>query len=53
MLSVWPDMAKPNEVRLRKSLIKFESSLVDLNVVRVSLFCVSADGSSPSIKSPS
>jgi hypothetical protein len=36
VLSVWPDLAGPNEIRLRKSLIKFESNLVALNVVRVS-----------------
>lgn len=35
VLACWPDMAGPHEVRMRKSNVKFESKLVDLNVVRV------------------
>ena len=35
VLAHWPDRVGQNEVRLRPSLIKFESSLTDLNVVRV------------------
>lgn len=35
MLAYWPHLAKDHEVRLRPSLIKFESRLNDLNVVRV------------------
>ena len=34
----WPGMVGEHEVRLRKSAIKFDSNLSDLNVVRVSSY---------------
>ncbi|KAK4685416.1 RNA-dependent RNA polymerase, partial [Tremellales sp. Uapishka_1] len=38
VLVCWPTMAGLNEIRLRKSQIKFESELVDLNVVRMAKY---------------
>ncbi|WRT68501.1 uncharacterized protein IL334_005477 [Kwoniella shivajii] len=35
VLGHWPQLCQPQEVRLRKSLIKFDSTLSDLNVVRI------------------
>lgn len=35
MLTSWPKMVGEHEVRLRPSLVKFESNLTELNVVRV------------------
>ncbi|KAK8854698.1 hypothetical protein IAR55_003437 [Kwoniella newhampshirensis] len=40
VLADWPHLAKPFEVRLRPSLIKFESNLSDLNVVRIAKYQV-------------
>ncbi|GFZ50894.1 hypothetical protein JCM24511_08652 [Saitozyma sp. JCM 24511] len=35
VLACWPNMVGEHEIRLRKSNIKFESNLTDLNVVRL------------------
>ncbi|WVW85521.1 hypothetical protein I302_107559 [Kwoniella bestiolae CBS 10118] len=40
VLAYWPHLAQPHEVRLRKSLIKFESRLTRLNVVRIAKYQV-------------
>ncbi|OCF31540.1 RNA-dependent RNA polymerase 1 [Kwoniella heveanensis BCC8398] len=40
VLADWPTMCKTHEVRLRPSLIKFESKLSDLNVVRIAKYQV-------------
>ncbi|WVF67576.1 hypothetical protein IAT40_002334 [Kwoniella sp. CBS 6097] len=40
VLADWPKMCKTHEVRLRPSLIKFESRLSDLNVVRIAKYQV-------------
>jgi hypothetical protein len=36
VLSYWPGLVGPHDVKMRKSQIKFQSALQDLNVVRVS-----------------
>lgn len=36
VLTDWPGRVEPREIKLRPSLVKFESNLKDLNVVRVS-----------------
>ncbi|WWC63397.1 uncharacterized protein I303_105997 [Kwoniella dejecticola CBS 10117] len=40
VLAHWPKLCEANEVRLRKSLVKFESDLSDLNVVRIAKYQV-------------
>ncbi|WVR09517.1 hypothetical protein IAU60_006585 [Kwoniella sp. DSM 27419] len=40
VLADWPQFCQPHEVRLRPSLIKFESELCDLNVVRIAKYQV-------------
>ncbi|KAK6910761.1 hypothetical protein I203_104793 [Kwoniella mangroviensis CBS 8507] len=40
VLAYWPGLVEPQEVRLRKSLIKFDSDLADLNVVRIAKYQV-------------
>ncbi|WWC93489.1 hypothetical protein V866_000324 [Kwoniella sp. B9012] len=40
VLAYWPDLVEPHKVRLRKSLIKFDSDLADLNVVRIAKYQV-------------
>ncbi|WVQ95053.1 hypothetical protein IAU59_002145 [Kwoniella sp. CBS 9459] len=40
VLADWPKLCKTHEVRLRPSLIKFESNLSDLNVVRIAKYQV-------------
>ncbi|WWD19157.1 hypothetical protein CI109_103615 [Kwoniella shandongensis] len=40
VLADWPHLAKPYEVRLRPSLIKFDSKLSDLNVIRIAKYQV-------------
>ncbi|WVQ80183.1 hypothetical protein IAT38_002288 [Cryptococcus sp. DSM 104549] len=40
VLGDWPHLAKPYEIRLRPSLIKFDSTLADLNVVRLAKYQV-------------
>ncbi|WWC90607.1 uncharacterized protein L201_005543 [Kwoniella dendrophila CBS 6074] len=40
VLAHWPHLCQPDEVRLRDSLVKFQSSLSDLNVVRIAKYQV-------------
>nr|XP_019011562.1 RNA-dependent RNA polymerase 1 [Kwoniella pini CBS 10737]OCF50343.1 RNA-dependent RNA polymerase 1 [Kwoniella pini CBS 10737] len=40
VLAHWPDLCQKDEVRLRPSLIKFQSNLSDLNVVRIAKYQV-------------
>jgi hypothetical protein len=40
VLTCWPKIVGDHEIRLRPSMVKFESKLQDINVVRVSQVCL-------------